>query len=109
MEVRDLKHIGFMQYEHDGQPEISIVHMFTGTQIRGNPEPSEEMNPVQWYHRKDLRNLKMYEDFKHWEEHIFQDHFFYGKVHYDTQKRIVEKFIRRCDSLDDVLLVLPVL
>lgn len=103
VEVDDLRHIGFMRYEYDGHPETAIVHIFTGTQIRGNPEPSEEMNPVQWYHQKELKHLKTYDDFHEWQQHVFANKFFCGSVRYDQAKQIVEKNIEVHHSLDDVL------
>lgn len=102
LEVCDLNHIGFMRYEEDDCAEISIVHIFTGTQFRGKPEGSEEMNPVQWYQREDLQFLKMYHDFKEWEGYMFEDKFFCGLVRYNKQRQIVEKFIKECNSLNEV-------
>lgn len=103
LEVDDLRHIGFMRYERDGKDETAIVHIFTGTQLRGNPEPSEEMNPVQWYHYEDLPLEVMYPDFKDWWHHVLQDRFFWGWVRYNRDTEIVDKCIRECGSLDDVL------
>lgn len=103
VEVIALNHIGFMQYEKYECPEVAIVHVFTTTKFKGNPEASEEMNPVQWYHRKDLKELKMYDDFIYWEEYVFEDKFFCGRVRYNNQEQIVEKIIRRCDSLSEAL------
>lgn len=103
LEVDDLKQIGIMQYEEDACPQIGIVHIFTGTKIRGTPQASEEMNPVQWYRRKDLILLKMYDDFKDWEMYMFGDEFFCGKIRYNNKKQIVERYIKKCDSLKEAV------
>lgn len=103
VEVDDLRHIGFMRYEVDGDPEIAIVHIFTATQIRGSPEPSEEMNPVRWYHRRELRNMKMYPDFIEWQRHVFEDKFFCGFVQYDAERRIIQKHVQVYQHLYEVL------
>lgn len=109
LEVSDLKHIGFIMFKEviDGVNvhTVHIVHMFTGTQIKGNPEASEEMNPVRWYHRKDLKSLQMYEDFRYWKKYVFeQDEYFCGWVRYQTynEKRVIlDKFTKKCGSLDE--------
>lgn len=103
VEVSDLKHIGFMIYEED-EDEVAIVHIFTGMQVRGIPEASDEMNPVQWYHRKDLGSLRMFDDFRDWKEFVFGDKFFCGRIKYYNQRKVIaDKFIKKCDSLSEVL------
>lgn len=103
VEVSDLKHIGFMIYDEDDGVQVHVVHIFTGTQIRGSPEASDEMNPVQWHHRKDLGSLRMFDDFRDWEEYVFGDKFFCGRIRYFNQRsEVVDKFIKKCDSLSEV-------
>lgn len=102
VEVDDLRHIGAMCYVKDGRQEMAVVHIFTGTQIRGVPEPSEEMNPVQWYHRRELPYGEMYPDFGYWYQHVLVDKIFCGRVRFNANDQITEQSIRECDCLEDV-------
>lgn len=100
-----LKRIGCVKYIKDvGNDcvEIRIVHILTVTHIRGSPEGSEKMHPMKWYHRNDLRNLPMYEDFWFWEKHVFEDAYFFGCIKYDPSEAILNKFITRCSCLEEV-------
>lgn len=103
LHVRHLKQIGIIRYEENGNPEVSIVHIFTCSNFYGNPQPSEEMNPIKWYPFEKIPYDKMWPDAKMWYSYMLAEKFFYGIVYYNSEGQIVNKIIKVFDSIDKVL------
>lgn len=103
LNVKQLRHIGVVRYEEDGNPQVSVVHIFTCCNFYGTPQPSEEMNPIKWYPFADIPYENMWPDSKIWYPYMLAEKYFYGLVRYNTQGCIVENVVSEFESIDKVL------
>lgn len=103
LHVKHLKHIGVIRYEEDGNPQASVVHIFTCSTFHGTAQPSEEMNPIKWFSITNIPYEDMWPDSKVWYPYMFAEKFFYGLIRYNSEGQIVDNVIREFDSIDKVL------
>lgn len=103
LNVKQLTHLGIVRYEEDGNPQASVVHIFTCSNFYGTAQASEEMNPLKWYPFTNIPYDNMWADAKVWHPYMLAEKFFYGLVHYNSEGQIVDNVIREFDSIDKVL------
>ncbi|XP_030842061.1 7,8-dihydro-8-oxoguanine triphosphatase-like [Strongylocentrotus purpuratus] len=61
----DIKHIGRIDFEFVGEPQIMEVHYFKATVFEGEPAETEEMRP-QWFDIDSIPYDRMWSDYVRW-------------------------------------------
>lgn len=94
IEVNDLKKVGIIDFEFDGNPEILEVHIFKSEDFRGEPTESEEMRPL-WWHVDEIPFKNMWPDDIHWMPLFlggkkFKGKFLFGKFDVILNQELVE-------------------
>lgn len=78
IEVENLKKMGIIEFEFQGNPEILEVHIFRSDAFSGEPTESEEMKP-KWFHKDEIPFNEMWPDDKYWMPLFLDGRKFEGK------------------------------
>jgi 8-oxo-dGTP diphosphatase/2-hydroxy-dATP diphosphatase len=87
--VKNIERIGIIDFEFSGNQEVLEVHVFKGSEIKGEPQESEEMKP-KWFSIEEIPFGKMWPDDRHWFPLFLQGKKFKGKFLFDKSDRILD-------------------
>jgi len=65
IEIPEPEHMGTIEFEFVGNPQILEVHVFHTKEFRGEPKESEEMRP-EWFSKNKIPYEKMWKDDPLW-------------------------------------------
>lgn len=102
LEVNNLKQLGIVRHEEEGNPEVAVIHVFTATEFSGSLKPCEEMNPLQWYKYTDIPFGKTWPDLKQWCPYVVAEKYFFVLVRYNKLGEFVSNEIQEFTSIEEV-------
>lgn len=103
--ANNLTHIGVVRYDLPYENSADVVHIFTCTNWGGQEEPSEEMNPIQWYKFTEIPFGKMWPDSAQWYPYMLENKFFSARVTYSDPETITDTKIEEFCDLESALKV----
>ncbi|XP_053973701.1 oxidized purine nucleoside triphosphate hydrolase-like isoform X1 [Hylaeus anthracinus] len=98
LSVKDLKKIGLLEFEFEGNEILLEVHVFETYQYHGKVIESEEMQP-KWYSLKDIPFKQMWLDDKYWFPYMLRGELFKGYFLYRSQDLILKYNIETVEEL----------
>lgn len=90
--------IGIIDFEWQGNPEISEVHFFKISQFSGELKESKEMSP-KWFNIKEIPFHQMWPDDKYWFPLFLKGKKFKGKFLFDNSDKILQCELHEVDSI----------
>ncbi|XP_076636748.1 oxidized purine nucleoside triphosphate hydrolase [Colletes latitarsis] len=94
----NLKKIGILEFEFEGDETLLEVHVFETYQYNGEIIESEEMQP-KWYHLKDIPFKQMWPDDEYWFPYMLRGELFKGYFLYRGQDLILTHNIKIMEEL----------
>ncbi|XP_043263371.1 7,8-dihydro-8-oxoguanine triphosphatase-like [Colletes gigas] len=94
----DLKKIGILEFEFEGDETLLEVHVFETYQYHGELIESEEMQP-KWYNLKDVPFKQMWPDDEYWFPYMLRGELFRGYFLYRGQDLILTHNIKIMEEL----------
>lgn len=96
--ANNLKKVGILEFEWEGDPEISQVHIFRSDSFSGEPTESEEMKP-EWFEIDEIPFEKMWPDDIHWMLLFLGGKKFKGSFLFGKADSILHKELSKTESL----------
>ncbi|XP_014209527.1 7,8-dihydro-8-oxoguanine triphosphatase [Copidosoma floridanum] len=93
----DLRTIGLLHFEFEGEPTLMEVHVFETFTFAGELTESDEMRP-QWYDVKNIPYDKMWLDDIHWYPYMLRSELFKGYFLYRGTDFIVKYKIDKIEG-----------
>ena len=98
IDVLDLDKVGILEFEFQGNPEIKEVHVFKVREFKGDPTPSEEMDP-KWFFVDEIPFMEMWSGDRLWMPHFMKNRKFKGKILFGEGDSVLDAVINEVDSL----------
>ena len=98
IDVVQIKKVGLIDFEFQGNPEILEVHIFRADDFYGEPTEGEEMKP-QWFEIKDIPYNDMWPDDKYWMPLLFSGKKFKGKFLFGPGDSILHKELLEVETI----------
>lgn len=89
IEIADLDHLGIINFQFRGNPEILEVHIFKAKKFNGEIKESDEMKP-QWFDIQEIPFHSMWPDDQHWIPLFLEDRKFRGNFLFDKSDKILD-------------------
>ena len=99
IEITNLKKLGLIDFEFQGNPEIIQVHIFKVGDCSGEPKESEEMRP-KWFHIDEIPFSEMWPDDLYWMPMFLKGKKFKGRFLFGEGNAILEKELEEVKTLD---------
>ncbi|KAL7304931.1 hypothetical protein TKK_0002729 [Trichogramma kaykai] len=96
LNAMDLRKIGLLEFEFEGDPTALEVHVFETYKFNGDVVESDEMRP-QWFNLKHIPYEKMWPDDEIWFPYMLRDEPFKGYFLYRGIDLIVKHRLERLD------------
>ena len=87
--IDKIEKMGIINFEFKDNPEILEVHIFKGSDMRGELVESEEMNP-EWFPIDEIPFQEMWPDDKHWLPLLLNGKKFKGKFLFGEADKILK-------------------
>ncbi|XP_076228810.1 oxidized purine nucleoside triphosphate hydrolase [Nomia melanderi] len=98
LSAEDLRKIGILEFEFEGNNTLLEVHVFETYQYSGEITESEEMRP-KWYNIKDIPFKQMWPDDEYWFPYMLREELFKGYFLYRGQDLILKHNIETVEEL----------
>ncbi|XP_071488385.1 oxidized purine nucleoside triphosphate hydrolase-like [Diadema antillarum] len=95
--VQTLDHVGRIDFEFVGDPQILEVHVFKGSQYEGEPQETEEMRP-QWFEVDAIPFQSMWPDDHLWFPMMLQGSKFKGYFKFEGHDKILDYTLDELDK-----------
>ncbi|OXU24692.1 hypothetical protein TSAR_001482 [Trichomalopsis sarcophagae] len=96
LSTSELRKIGFLEFEFEGDPTLLEVHVFETYKYHGEVTESDEMRP-QWYDLKNIPFEKMWPDDAYWFPYMFREEPFKGYFLYRGIDLILKHKLEKLD------------
>lgn len=98
IKANDLKKVGIIDFEFDGQAETLEVHIFKSSSFFGEPSESEEMRP-QWFQVDEIPFKEMWPDDIYWFPLFLKGQKFRGKFIFGESDCILSQELIAVDEI----------
>lgn len=96
--AKNLEKVGVLEFEWEGNPEISQVHIFKSDSFSGEPTESEEMKP-EWFGIDEIPFEKMWPDDINWMPLFLSGKKFRGSFLFGEADSILHKELSETKNL----------